>query len=115
MDAASALSPVSPSAAVRFVALQAAVLLAITGLAGWRIAARPKAPQLPPLNNKPLSIEPLYDNPAVITDEQLHRVLGRLRPQLAGDKTRIGGVDHALRFWTARAFFGDPKYASGDK
>ena len=99
----------------RFATLQVAVLLAVVGLAAWRVSARPKAPQLPPLQSKPLTIEPLYDNPAVITDEQLQRVLARLRPQLAGNQTKIGGVDHALRFWTARAAFNDAKFASGEK
>jgi len=115
MDDATAISPIAPLSRVSFTALQAAILLTLVSFAGWRIAARPKAPQLPPLRNEPLAVEPLYDNPAVVTDEQLHRVLARLRPQLAGKQTKIGGVDHALRFWTARAFFDDPKFVSGEK
>src|SRR5262245_60531720 len=105
-------APESLLGGVKFAALQAAVLAAIVGLLAWRIPARPKAPQLPPLRNEPLTIEPLYDYSTVITDEQLHRVLTRLRLQLTGKETRIGGVDHALRFWTTRAFFDDPKYPS---
>ena len=115
MDEATVSVPGSQLSGVKFAVLQAAVLVAVLGVLAWRIPARPKVPSLPTLRNEPLKIEPLYDNPTVVTDEQLHRVLARLRPQLNGKQTRIGGVDHALRFWTTRAFFDDPKFASGEK
>jgi hypothetical protein len=95
--------------------MQVAAVLLVGALAGWRYTAKQKPPVLPPLRSEPLTIEPLYDNPLVVTDEQLHRVLARLRPRLAGKQTKLGSVDHALRFWTARAQFDDPKYASGDQ
>jgi hypothetical protein len=114
MDATDS-APIAPLGGAKFVALQFAAIALVAGLLAWRIPAHPQAPSLPPLHNQPLAVEPLYDYPTVVTDEQLHRVLARLRPQLAGKQTKIGGVDHALRFWTNRAFFDDAKFASGEK
>src|SRR5262245_56798157 len=115
MEHSTILPTTSPLSGVKFAALQAAVLVAALGLLAWRLPTQPKSPRLPPLRNEPLKIESRYDNPSVVTDEQLHRVLTRLRPQLTGKQTKIGSVDHALRFWTARASFDDPKFASGEK
>jgi hypothetical protein len=91
------------------------LLAAAAGVIGWRASEQPRAPQLPPLRETPLAVVPRYDNPRVITDEQLARVLGRLRPRLNGKTTRIGGIDHALRFWTAAARFDDAAYVSGEE
>jgi hypothetical protein len=70
---------------------------------------------LPTLRNEPRSISPLYDFPDVVSDEQLGRALGKLRPRFAGEKTRINHVDHALRFWGLEAQFDDPDYLSGEE
>jgi hypothetical protein len=72
-----------------------------------------RAWHVPPLNEKPLGIRPLYDCPDVVSDEQLRRALLRLRPRLAGPKTLLADVDHALRCWGPDARFDDPEFASG--
>jgi hypothetical protein len=68
---------------------------------------------MPPLRDRPLSIAPLHDYEVVISDEQLHRILMRLRPRLEGDRTLIPNVDHAFRLWGSEADFGDPRFISG--
>jgi hypothetical protein len=75
------------------------------------VAARAKLTEsearrsLPPLRRVPLSIGPLHNDPAVISDEQLRTVLFKLRPRLPRVKPNIYDVDHALRFWGPRARF----------
>jgi hypothetical protein len=86
----------------------------LAGAAAWRSRELPRGPQMPQLREKPLVVQPLYDNPLVVTDEQLARILPRLRPKLAGKQTKIGGMDHALRFWTADAKFDDPQFIDGE-
>jgi hypothetical protein len=105
----------TPNRSRLFLAFQVLAVLAVAGVAFWRYTAQPKKPVLPPLRSEPLTIAPLYDNPLVVTDEQLQRVLLRLRPRLAGKQTKLGSVDHALRFWTAQAHFNDPKYVDGEQ
>lgn len=70
---------------------------------------------LPQVREMPLHVEPLYDNPLVITDEQLVAVLDRLQPRLRGPEPKINDVEHALRFWGSHAVFEDPKCLSGEE
>tara|TARA_R110002111_G_scaffold261984_1_gene336590 strand:- start:55860 stop:57050 length:1191 start_codon:yes stop_codon:yes gene_type:complete len=69
--------------------------------------------QLPKLRLNPLQVAPLYDRPQIVSDEDLARVLYRLRPQFRGKSPQINYVDHALRFWGIEATFDDPKSLSG--
>lgn len=69
--------------------------------------------KLPHLRLNPLKVEPLYDQPDIISDQDLAQVLYRLRPQFRGKEPRINHVDHALRFWGLEATFDDPKCLSG--
>lgn len=70
---------------------------------------------LPQLREIPLHIEPLYDNPLVVTDEQLELVLYRLQPRLRGPEPKINDVEHALRFLGSHAEFADPECLSGEE
>lgn len=79
----------------------------------YRVRALLDDQRLPPLREEPLAIQPLYDYETVVSDEQLERVLLRLRPRLNGDKTNLNYVDHALRLWTPAAEFRDPQFVSG--
>ncbi len=58
---------------------------------------------LPPLRPEPLALEPLHDEPSVVSDEQLRRVLSRLGVRFRGAETSVGHADHLLRTWGARA------------
>jgi hypothetical protein len=70
-----------------------------------------KTPPVP--RNEPLRVAPRYDEPDVVSDEQLARVLEKLKPRLRGKKPKINYVDHALRFWGVEAVFDDPECLSG--
>lgn len=86
-------------------------LFALAAMSGARDFDRPW--YVPPLREQPLSIGPLYDCPDVVSDDDLRRALLRLRPRLAGPKTLLADVDHALRCWGPDATFEDPEFASG--
>jgi hypothetical protein len=99
--------------AFAFLVIQLALVGAAVG-AVWRRSAEWEAlRRLPATRETPVRVPPLYDDPRVVTDEQVLRVLHKLRPQLRGEKPKINHVDHALRFWGLEATFQDPKCLSG--
>ena len=65
---------------------------------------RTRAPQL---RSDPREIRPLYDDPRVVADEQLVRVLHKTRPRFSQRPVKINFVDHALRMWGSRITFDD--------
>jgi hypothetical protein len=96
-----------------FLALQVALLLGIAVWVASREHARQQARGLPPLRSEPLHIGPLYDEPAVVSDQELRRVLPRLVLRYQGMGTVIGHADHVLRLWGPSAVFADPQAMSG--
>lgn len=96
-----------------FVILQLAVVSAAVGASAWRLYEIDAERALPELRNEPLRVAPRCDEPAVVSDEQLHRVLVKLEPRLRGPHPKINHVDHALRFWGVEAEFDDPQCLSG--
>ena len=62
---------------------------------------------------KPLVIKPLYDDPEVVSDEELAAVLIQVQPQFSADNLRPNHVEHALRTWHVDAEFQDPSVMSG--
>lgn len=58
-------------------------------------------------------ITPLYDEPEVVSDEDLAAVLERVRPKFERARLRPNHVEHALRTWGVNAEFGDPACLSG--
>lgn len=71
------------------------------------------AQRFPVPNQEPIRLTTLYDDPGVVSDEQLRHVLYKLRPALRGMNPKINHVDHALRFWGVEATFSDPRCLSG--
>jgi hypothetical protein len=61
--------------------------------------------------NEPLAIAPRYDDPRVVTDEQLAAVLDRVKPP--AEPIVTNSMVHALRLWGDKADFGDAKIPSG--
>jgi hypothetical protein len=111
-------SPTLSSAALRvagFLALQAIVITCLAAAARYHHDQYEVERRLPALRPQPLTITPLYDFPEVVSDEQLQRVLLKLRPTFRGDKPKINHVDHALRLWGANAAFDDPACLSGQE
>jgi len=107
--------PAKPRRWVAFLVVQTALAsLAVAGVT-THVRRLDQARALPTLRNEPLAVAPRYDYPVVVSDEQLSRVLTKLRPKNLGAKTKLGHIDHALRFWTAAAKFDDPKFFSGEE
>jgi len=103
----------SASAATLFLLSQ---LMLLGTIAVAAIAALPRsADPVPQLQNEPRSVTLRYDWPHVITDNQLTRVMTKLRPQLRHERPKINHVDHALRCWGQAATFEDPDCLSGQE
>lgn len=100
---------------VGFVAAQLVLLGGAVAWAGFRIADHRAERALPPLRNEPLVVAPRYDEPAVISDAQLQRVLRRLAPRRHPSEPKVNHLDHGLRFWGAAARFDDPEALSGEE
>lgn len=64
-------------------------------------------------NVEPVVISPRYDDMNVVSDDQLQRVLYRVRPALRSVTPNLNHFDHALRLWSPRAVFEDPDCFSG--
>ncbi|MDA1166467.1 MAG: hypothetical protein O3B13_25505, partial [Planctomycetota bacterium] len=62
---------------------------------------------------EPLVITPLYDEPGIVSDEELAAVLKQLQPRFPPDNLRPNHVEHALRTWHVDAEFQDPSVMSG--
>jgi len=106
-------SPTSSRRLIVFYIAQAFLLTAAVCWAASRYENLQTAHRLPVPNNEPLTIKPRYDDPNVVSDEQLVAVLSHLKPRFRGVKPKINHVDHALRFWGVEAVFADPESVSG--
>jgi len=99
--------------AAAFVLSQVVVVAAVIAVARAKMTQEAGRLALPPLRNEPLEVKPLYNNPQIVSDEQLRAVMTKLRPRLRGPQPRIYNLDHALRFCGAQVKFRDPKCLSG--
>lgn len=108
-------APARAGGFAKFLLVQAALLSLGAAWTATRIREINATRELPPLRDVPLEVRPIYDYPVVVSDEQLSRVLTKLRPKNSGAKTKLGHIDHALRFWTAKAVFTEPGYFSGEQ
>lgn len=75
---------------------------------------RAARPDVPIAREQALVIEPFYDDPEVVSDEELAAVLRKVRPRFAPEKLKPNFVEHALRTWWIRATFHDPAVMSGE-
>lgn len=71
-------------------------------------------PVVPVPRETPLVIEPLYDDPEVVSDEELAAVLAKVQPRFPRKKLKPNYVEHALRTWSLKSRFADPKVMSGE-
>ncbi len=69
--------------------------------------------EVPIERNEPLTIAPLYDDPSVIREEDLAKVLLKIRPKFPAKGLKPNYVEHALRAWGVSATFRDPLVLSG--
>lgn len=63
---------------------------------------------------EPIVITPLYDDPSVISDEDLAAVLKIVQPRFAPAKLKPNYIEHALRTWHVDAKFEDPDVLDGE-
>lgn len=64
---------------------------------------------------KPLTIEPLYDRPDLMSDADLIAVLKQVQPRFPRKSLKPNHVEHALRTWGIGAEFKDPEVLSGQE
>jgi hypothetical protein len=62
---------------------------------------------------EPLHIDPLYDDPEVVSDDELAAVLEKILPRFSPKEMKPNFVEHALRTWGVDATFADPRAISG--
>lgn len=62
---------------------------------------------------KPLRVEPLFNDPSVVSDADLMLVLNKTIPRFSRKHLKPNFVEHALRTWGADATFRDPAAMSG--
>lgn len=118
----------STSRQSRYAILTVQALLALAAIGSWQWGLRTSAAQRPrenfprhyhpvaqPPRTMPLMIAPLYDDPEVVSDDELAGVLAKIRPVFPADQVKPNHVEHALRAWGIRAKFADPKAMSGEQ
>jgi hypothetical protein len=87
-------------------------LVVVMGLLVYRLTiVAPVDHRIVAPRNEPLVIAPRFDEPRVVTDEQLAAVLDRVKPIAKPVKTN--DFVHALRLWGLNADFHDPAIPTG--
>jgi len=108
------MKPESKIPLVIFLAIHAAILGSGIAWASVRLKQMAEAKQLPIPQTEPVVIKPRFDDPELISDEDLARTLTKLSPRFRMNNPKINYVDHALRFWGTEAEFPyDPEALSG--
>lgn len=79
------------------------------------VSARPQPDELTLERDSAYAIAPLYDDPGLVSDEQLAAVLQQIVPHFPAKKMKPNHVEHALRTWHVDAEFQDPDALSGVK
>ena len=79
------------------------------------VVAKSQNIELPLERDQALQIAPLYDDPELVSDEELAAVLKQIVPHFPAKKMKPNHVEHALRAWHVDAKFQDPDALSGEK
>ena len=77
------------------------------------VNGRTSAPRVEVARRLPWTIDPLYDDPTVVSDEELRDVLAKVRPKFRRERLGPNHVEHALRAWGGTVRFGDPAVMDG--
>lgn len=62
---------------------------------------------------EPIHIAPLYDDPEVVSDEELADVLKKVLPRFSRQQLKPNYAEHALRIWGDQIEFRNPEILSG--
>jgi len=79
------------------------------------VSAKPKFTPVRIERNEPLVVKSLYNDPSVVTDEELAAVLFRVQPKFDVKNRKPNFVEHALRTWHVTAKFQEPGVMSGEE
>ena len=79
------------------------------------VVAKSPPVDLPLERDTALQIAPLYDDPQLVSDEELAAVLKQIIPHFPAKKMKPNHIEHALRAWHVDAKFQDPDALSGEK
>ena len=79
------------------------------------VVAKSQNIEIPLERDQALEMTPLYDDPEMISDENLAAVLKQIIPHFSAKKMKPNHVEHALRAWHVDAKFQDPDALSGEK
>lgn len=64
-------------------------------------------------SEEPATVDSLYDDESVVSDEELAAVLKKILPRFSRDHLRPNLVEHALRTWGCQIEFSNPDIISG--
>lgn len=78
--------------------------------AGLELAIQPVQPP----RTEPLVIQPFYNDPEVVSDDELAAVLWKVQPRFTAQQLKPNYVEHALRTWWIKSRFTDPAVMSGE-
>lgn len=87
------------------------VLALVVYRIGFWAAGGPPVRKIVPPRDVPMVIETRYNEPRIVTDEQLVAVLDRVKPPKT---VETNNMVHALRLWGVKAQFGDKAIPSGE-
>lgn len=77
------------------------------------VVQKPKFTPVQIDRTEPLEVTPLYDDPEVVSDEDLAAVLYQIQPAFKEFKPNY--IEHALRAWRVKAQFQEPGVMSGEE
>ncbi len=77
------------------------------------ISAHPQPVDIPLDRDQAIEITPLFDDPELVSDDELAAVLKQIVPHFPAKKMKPNHVEHALRTWHVDAKFEDPDALSG--
>ena len=63
----------------------------------------------------PVTVDPFYDDPQVVSDEELAGVLHKVLPRFSRVRLRPNYVEHAIRVWGSQIEFDNPDLISGSQ
>lgn len=77
------------------------------------LVAKTQNIEIPLERDKALVISPLYNDPELVSDQQLAAVLQQIIPRFPAQQMKPNHIEHALRAWHVDAKFQDPDALSG--
>jgi hypothetical protein len=71
------------------------------------------APRVAISHDRPFTVESYYNEPTIVSDEELKDVLDKIKPKFAAERLQPNYVEHALRAWGPSIQFHEPGVMDG--